>query len=70
MAQVFLQHAASHEICVNELTTHGHMFTVEGELETPDGRSPYIRSVWIIPHGEVLPRFVTAYPGKAGEKDG
>ena len=67
MAQYFQLHAATHEICENELTIHGLMFTVEGELETPDGRSPYVRTVWIIPHGETLPRFVTAYPGKAHE---
>ncbi|HPO13972.1 MAG TPA: hypothetical protein PLI09_11040 [Candidatus Hydrogenedentes bacterium] len=37
-------------------------YTIEGELNCPDGRRPRIRSVWFIEHGKAGPVLVTAYP--------
>jgi hypothetical protein len=37
-------------------------YTIEGVLETPDGRNPYVRTVWTVEIGSDAPRFVTAYP--------
>jgi hypothetical protein len=40
----------------------GVRYTIIGPLETPDGRSPIVRSVWQIDAGATAPRFISAYP--------
>ncbi|MGA7501363.1 MAG: DUF6883 domain-containing protein [Isosphaeraceae bacterium] len=42
--------------------SHGWKYVVEGEIETPAGRSVVIRTVSIVDHGQSSPRLVTAYP--------
>ncbi len=56
------QHAATHEIQRSSATRHGVKYIIEGDLQTPDGRSPQVRSVWIVDTGKDIPRLVTAYP--------
>ncbi len=41
---------------------HGLKYIIEGPIQTPSGKSPFIRTVWIVDNGQVTPRFVTAYP--------
>ena len=41
---------------------YGTKYLVSGSLDAPAGRSPRIRTVWIVRTGEHRPRFVTAYP--------
>ena len=43
-------------------TAQGRKHVLDGELETPAGRSVRVRTVWIIDVGRKCPRFVTAYP--------
>ena len=43
-------------------TPHRLTFAVDGILETPDGRNPYVRTVWIIRHNSTRPVLVSAYP--------
>ncbi len=43
-------------------SVHGRKYTVDGPLETPSGRSPLVRTIWIIDRGSEVPRLVTAYP--------
>ncbi len=45
-------------------TLHGWKYIVDGAIETPTGKNPPVRSVWIIDRREVVPRLVTAYPHK------
>ena len=40
---------------------YGRRYTVDGPLRTPDGRTPMVRTVWIVEPG-MAPRLVTAYP--------
>lgn len=61
-ASALLRHAAQHHIKKIEDSLFGRRYTVEGEIGTPDGRAPTIRSIWFILSGETIPRFVTAYP--------
>jgi hypothetical protein len=35
---------------------------VEGELNTPLGRRPRVRTVWQFDEGTIAPRLITAYP--------
>ena len=41
---------------------YGVRYIVEGPLETPDGCSPIVRTIWIVTRERVAPRLVTAYP--------
>lgn len=40
----------------------GTRYTVEGALETPDGRNPRLRTVWLVEKGDTVPRLIIAYP--------
>ena len=40
----------------------GVRYTVDGLLRCPDGRSPHVRTVWIVEHRTSRPRLVTAHP--------
>lgn len=62
LAQALLQHAADHEVTTVEDSPFGTRYAVDGELQAPDGRRPYIRVVWFIATGEHIPYLVTAYP--------
>lgn len=64
LATALRNHAAAHEVVAVEVTRFGTSFTVEGSLETPDGRTPRIRTVWFIDNDHVVPHLVTAYPAK------
>jgi hypothetical protein len=55
-------HAADHEVTKIEDSPFGTRYIVDGTLPTPDGRAPFVRSVWFIETGEQIPRFLTAYP--------
>lgn len=47
---------------VAEETDHGRKYVVRGTIVGAGGRRAKILTVWIVLHGETLPRFVTAYP--------
>ncbi len=57
-----LKHGRSHEVARVAQTGFGPRYAVEGILETPDGRNPFVRTVWPMDDGEVAPRLITAYP--------
>jgi hypothetical protein len=40
--------AADHEVAKVESTPFGTRYVVEGTIETPNGRTPSIRSVWFL----------------------
>lgn len=42
--------------------SHGKMFTLDGILDGPIGRSATVRTVWILRIGEDVPRLVTVIP--------
>lgn len=47
-------------------STHGLKYIVDGPIETPSGKSPVVRTVWIVDSGSSIPRLVTAYPREEG----
>jgi hypothetical protein len=55
-------HGASHPVSGVTETIFGPRFNVDGEIITPDGRNPIIRTVWQMDDGELAPRLITAYP--------
>jgi hypothetical protein len=44
-------------------TDRGQKYTIRAILNGPTGQSALVVSVWFIPVGGNVPRFVTAYPG-------
>jgi len=62
LADSLKRHAEEHPVVKVETTNFGTRYVVEGIMETPDGRFPYIRTVWFVAEGEQIPRFVTSYP--------
>lgn len=56
------KHGATLEVAGIVTSRYGVRYIVEGALETPDGRNPIIRSVWITSAEGGAPRLITAYP--------
>jgi hypothetical protein len=65
-AEALKSHAQTHEIAEQHPSEFGIRYVVEGDLDTPSGTNTYVRTIWYIAYGEVLPRLVTAYPIKRG----
>lgn len=57
-----LKHGRSYDVARVVQTGYGPRYAVDGVLETPDQRNPYVRTVWQMDNGEVAPRLITAYP--------
>ena len=55
-------HGASHDVVNIYEDSYGMKYIIDGSLETPDGRNPYVRTVWQIDRESDYPRFITAYP--------
>jgi len=64
LAAALKRHGVANPIARTIETEFGTLILVEGPIETPDGRSPWIRSVWVHQQGQVVPRLATAYPIK------
>jgi hypothetical protein len=64
LAAALRSHGADCEVRKVENSPFGLRYILEGELATPDGRNPVVRSVWFIERGEDAPKLVTVYPVK------
>lgn len=64
LAQTLLEHARVNELVEREETPFGVQYAVDGPLRAPDGRAPWVRSVWEDRPTGRGPRLVTAYPGQ------
>ena len=64
------QHGANSPVLEVVESPYGARYIVEGELETPDGRNPQLRSVWITEDGSTTPRLITAYPARRQHAEG
>ncbi|GIL13272.1 MAG: hypothetical protein BroJett038_19920 [Chloroflexota bacterium] len=63
MAQALRQHAHDHEVTrIEKRPPFGIHYVIEGTLNTPDGRNPAVRVIWIIDEDDDIPRLVSAYP--------
>ncbi|MBZ0281526.1 MAG: hypothetical protein K8L97_12370 [Anaerolineae bacterium] len=68
-AQALEQHALENNVASTLTTPEGIHYAVEGNLTTPDGRNPLVRSVWAIDTDSEVPRLITAYPLKRTQED-
>jgi hypothetical protein len=69
MASALRAHAAEHDVTRVEASPYGQRHVLEGVICSPDGRNPFIRTIWFIETAEETPRFVTAYPVRRNAND-
>ncbi|MCY4527172.1 MAG: hypothetical protein OXB89_11270 [Anaerolineaceae bacterium] len=62
LEETLLWHAVAHNVVDVASGVDGTLYVIEGVANTPDGRSPYIRSIWFIESGQEIPRLTSAYP--------
>ena len=62
MARALADHGRSGRGFAIVESEHGSRYSVDGPLDTPSGRQPAVRTVWIVEHGAERPRLVTAHP--------
>ena len=62
LATAFRRLAESVEVRSSVDSPHGQKYIIDGSIETPGGKTPLVRTVWIVDAGQDTPRLVTAYP--------
>ena len=62
LAEALREHGRTHNIVRAHETGFGMRYIVEGELNTPLGRRPRVRTVRQFDEGTIAPRLITAYP--------
>lgn len=68
-ADALRNHAARNQVQDRVETPFGMRYVVDGPIESPDGRDPSVRTVWIIETASSAPRLITAYPIDTAEDD-
>lgn len=61
-AAALKQHAVAHPVASIVESLWGIRYSVDGPLDTPSGRTPQVRTVWIVERGSDVPRLITAHP--------
>ena len=62
LAAALRQMAERSEVAQRVVSPHGQKYVIDGRVESPDGRHPLVRTIWIVDAGQDTPRLVTAYP--------
>lgn len=62
MAEALKQQAQSNPVATAVDSPYGTRYSVDGELETPSGRCPKVRTVWIRETDSDELRLITAHP--------
>jgi len=62
LAAALCKLAATDTVIKNVASPHGCKYVLDGRMETPCGKRPVVRTVWIVDDGLPAPRLVTAYP--------
>jgi hypothetical protein len=62
LAEALRKQGRSRPIVKAVESPHGTRYSVDGPIESPDGRHPQIRTVWILEDGGRSPRLITAHP--------
>jgi len=60
LAEALREHGRTHDVARMRETGFGPRYIVEGQLNTPSGRRPRVRSVWQMDEGAIAPRLITA----------
>ena len=65
LVEALREHGRTHAVARTSETGFGPRYAIEGVLNTPSGRRPWVRTVWQLDEGEVAPRLISAYPLEA-----
>jgi hypothetical protein len=65
LAEALREHGRTQDVAGTRETVFGPRYVVEGQLNTPSGRCPRVRTVWQWDHATVAPRLISAYPVEA-----
>ncbi len=69
LARALRNLALAGEVTESLDTAHGRKYILEAAIETPCGKQPAVRTIWIIDRGRNRPRLVTAYPAGTRERN-
>jgi hypothetical protein len=64
LQEALLLHVRENKVYLMQEKSRAISFEVIGNIVTPDGRNPSIKTVWYIDKGKATPKFVTAHPKK------
>ncbi|MDE3099564.1 MAG: hypothetical protein KGJ88_08815 [Verrucomicrobiota bacterium] len=62
LAAAFLSLARQTEVAQSMKSPHGQKYVIIGRIESPVGKSPLVKTIWIVDSGLETARLVTAYP--------
>ena len=62
LAEALRHHGKTHPIAKTVESPYGTRYSVDGELISPDGRNPQVRTVWMLEAESSTPRLITAHP--------
>ena len=62
LAAALRQLAVATNIAKSMVSPHGQKYILDGRIESLSGRTPLVRTIWIVDAGQDVPRLVTAYP--------
>jgi hypothetical protein len=62
LAAAFLALARHEEVARSLKSPHGKKYVIIGRIESPSGKSPIVKTIWIVDNGVEEGRLVTAYP--------
>ena len=61
LADALRDHGMNGEVTSIATSDYGARYSVDGVIETPDGRNPRVRTVWLVDENG-KPRLITAHP--------
>jgi hypothetical protein len=62
LARALKKHGRQHNVSGSVKSAYGTRHSIDGPLETPNGRNPRVRTVWILTKRSRAPRLITAHP--------
>jgi hypothetical protein len=62
LADALTMLARTNPVAAEVDSSYGTRYSVDGELQTPSGRRPRVRTVWILEPDSDEPRLITAHP--------
>lgn len=62
LAEAFRALGSQAPVAQSVKSAHGQKYVVVGRIESPAGKSPSVRTIWIVDSGSATARLVTAYP--------
>jgi len=62
LAEALQTMAVRTDVAQSVKSPHGQKHVIVGRIDSPTGKSPMVRTIWIVDRGTNVARLVTAYP--------